>query len=140
MTARKVLVEIINGHQADMLELMREALGPLSMRDLQTGITLGRTMVMRHLVDLRERGLVDMMQHVSEVPAPHQGRHALLYAISRSGSRALARYKRRLEESERVIVPPPTFNTRALPPYEPPKQSYYRNAGNRHIASRGFSC
>ena len=63
-----------------------------------------------------------------------------LYTVSDSGRRALARYQRKVEAAGCVQVAAPTFNTAGLPLYEPPRQVYYRNQGNRHIPSRGFPC
>ena len=141
MSTRAAVAEIVNNYQADMLELMRAAPGPLTLRDLQDGMGFGRTMIMRHLAGLRERALVDVIQTVDPVAAPRtgQGRNALRYTITRSGSRALARYKRRTEQEALEIVPPPTHNT-AGTTYTPPPRSYYRNEGNAHIASRGVAC
>ena len=142
MSKRAPIAEIINGRQAELLELMREALGPLTLRDLQTAMDLGRTFVMRHLADLRERGLVDAMQSTEPVSVPRagQGRTALLYTISRSGSRALARYKRRLDDADKEVVPPARVNMFEQPDYVPHRGAFYRNEGNKHILSRGFSC
>lgn len=123
------LEEIINLCQFGMLDALRDAPAALSFLELQQALATGRGGLLRNLSDLRERELVDVVR---------EGR-SLLYSISRTGSRALARYKRRQDDAERVLVPPPTFNT-AGQPYESTRWVYCRNEGNKHIASRGFPC
>lgn len=118
--------------QAVMLDHMRAALGPVTFAALHRVTGLTRTLANRHLDVLRERELVDLIRAgKSHKPA--------LWAISRTGSRALARHKRQAEQAALEIVPPPTYNTIGTF-YEPPPRSYYRNEGNKHIASRGVSC
>jgi DNA-binding MarR family transcriptional regulator len=129
MSKHPPLEEIINLRQRDMLDALRDAPAALSFLELQQALATGRGGLLRNLSDLRERELVDVVR---------QDR-SLLYSITRSGSRALARYKRRQDDAERVLVAPPTFNTRGQP-YVPSAHAYYRNEGNKHIGSRGFSC
>lgn len=141
MSKHPPIAEIINGAQAKLLELMRDAPGSLSMQDLYVGAGISRSFASRLLLELRELELADVAV-AGELPQPRankNGRTALLYTITRAGSRALARYKRKAEAATQVLVQPPTFNT-AGQPYVPPHQAYYRNEGNRHIQSRGFPC
>jgi hypothetical protein len=133
--------DAITPGQAELLDLMRDALGPLSRRELLAGAHMSRTMMGRHLLELQGAGLLDvtLAVHQADAPGDKRGNKAYLYSITRTGSRALARHKRQFEEAGRDVVPPPTFNT-AGTTFEPTHRSYYRNAGNKHIASAGVGC
>ena len=141
MTKRAAVGEIINGSQAALLDLMRASPGSLSMQDLHVGAGICRSFASRLLLELRELELAEVAV-AGELPIPRankNGRTALLYTITRAGSRALARYEHKQAEDAKVVVAPPTFNT-AGQPYVPTRRAYYRNEGNRHIQSRGFPC
>lgn len=123
---------IINALQAEMLEALRAAPEPLTLTQIEAAVSKAESACMRSMADLRERELVDVVRKGA-------GRLPMLIGISRTGSRALAAHKRRQAAPARDVVAPPTYNT-AGQPYVPPRQVYYRNEGNRHIASRGFPC
>lgn len=133
--------DAITPGQAELLDLMRDALGPLSRRELLAGAHMSRTMMKRHLLKLQGAGLLDvtLAVHQADAPGDKRGNKAYLYSITRTGSRALARHKRLIKLAAQEIVPPPTYNT-AGTFYEPPPRSYYRNEGNKHIASAGVRC
>jgi len=139
MSAIKLADDIINAYQAAMLDAL-QALAPLTMLELCAAAGLGRAMGSRHLMSLRERKLVVTRKPMAAANAqdPTRRRSAFLYTVSQAGRQALARYQRKIEAAGRVQAP--TFNTADQPPYEPQKRVYYRNAGNKHIQSRGFPC
>lgn len=142
MTKRQPIAEIINGGQATLLDLMREAPGRLSRVEMLAASGMKRTMLNRHLLELVECDLVDYAKasEMREEFSDKRGRTALLYTITRSGSRALARYKHRLDDADKEIVPPPKTNMFERSDYTPDSRAYYRNTGHKHIQSRGFQC
>lgn len=134
--------DIINARQAAMLAALQDAPGPMTLLQLQQAAGLGRIMGGRYALDLRERELVEVIKPFAtsgdDADTPKR-RSAWLYTLTHAGRRALARHERKLVDADKVLVPSPTFNTAGLL-YVPPKQTYYRNEGNRHIASRGYAC
>lgn len=139
MSAPKLIDDIINAYQAAMLDAL-QLQEPLTLVALCAMAGLGRGWGSRHLASLQERGLVVVTKPMAATSAidPTRRRRAYLYTMSEAGKQALARYQRKVDATGRVAAP--TFNTADLPPYEPPRQVYYRNEGNRHIPSRGFPC
>ena len=138
MSGPKPLGDSLTAGQADLLGAM-QAVGTMTLVELCAITGVGRTMAMRHLADLRARDLVTQDKPVPQPDQPKSGHPAWLYNTTRAGDRALARYKRKAEDATNEVVPPPTFTTCGQP-YEPPKQAYYRNSGNTHIASAGVPC
>jgi len=122
---------IINSMQADLLDALRDAPGPMTFAQLQAAVGMGKAGCTRPMNDLRERELVEVVRKAS-------GRLPMLYGISRSGSRALARYRRKQDLAERDVVPAPTYST-AGTTYVP-AAGFCRNDGNKHLPSRGFAC
>ena len=139
MSAARKVAAVVTNTQAAMLDLMREALGPLSMRAVQDRLEMCHTQAQRNFESLRTRMLVDEVFADAATREGVRGRMPMLFVISRSGSRALARHKCAVVVSEQVIVQAPRHNTYGTT-YLPPTQVYYRNEGNKHIGSRGFSC
>jgi predicted ArsR family transcriptional regulator len=139
MSAVKLADDIINGYQAAMLDALQHQ-APLTLVALCAAAGLGRAVGSRHLMSLRERKLVEVTKPMAAASAqdPKRRRSAFLYTVSQAGRQALACYQRKIDAAGRVQAP--TFNPADLPPYEPSKQVYYRNAGNKHIQSRGFPC
>lgn len=139
MSAIKLADDIINAYQAAMLDALQRQ-EPLTLVALCAMAGLGRGWGSRHLASLQERALVEVAKPMAASSAqdPTRRRRAWLYTVSPAGRRALARYQRKVEAAGRVQAP--TFNPAGLPLYEPPRQVYYRNQGNRHIPSRGFPC
>ena len=142
MSKRTAVGEIINGPQAVLLDVLREAARCLSRMELLDASGQSRTMLNRHLLELVECELVDVAK-ASEAPdrrAEHWGRTALLYTVTRAGCRALARYEHKQAEADKVLVAPQQNNMFTRPDYVPASRAFYRNAGNKHIQSRGFPC
>lgn len=137
MTGPAALTDSISAGQAGLLEALES--GPLTRTEMTAISGLGRTMVSRHMTDLVARGLVEHTKQPSPEGAPRQGHPPLIYSLTPAGGRALLRHQRKVVVAAHVVVPPPTFTTCGQP-YEPPKQVYYRNSGNRHIASAGVGC
>lgn len=139
MSAIKLADDIINAYQAAMLDALQRQ-EPLTLVALCAMAGLGRAMGSRHLRSLQERDLVVVTKPMAATSAqdPTRRRRAFLYTVSAAGRQALARYQRKVEAG-RVPVAAPMFDT-ACALYEPPRQVYYRNQGNRHIPSRGFPC
>ena len=142
MTKRPPIAEIINGTQAKLLGLMRDAPGCLSIRSLMAGAGIGRTFAIRALLELREVDLAEV-ESAFELPQFNdqvRGRKLLAYSITAKGSRALARYQRKQDDAGKVLVEPARSNMFERPDYVPASRAFYRNAGNKHIQSRGFPC
>ena len=141
MSAVKLADDIINAYQAAMLDAL-QIQEPLTLVALCAMAGLGHVMGSRHLRSLQERALVEVTKPMAATSAqdPTRRRRAFLYTVSPAGRQALTRYQRKVEAAGRVLVAAPTFNTAGLPLYEPPRQVYYRNEGNKHIGSRGFPC
>lgn len=134
--------EIINAGQAVLLDLMRAAPGRLSRAELLATSGISRTMMNRHLLELVECELVDFAKasEMTEAFTDKRGRTALLYTATRAGCRALARYEHKQAEAAKVVVEPARSNMFTRPDYVPHSTAFYRNAGNKHIQSRGFPC
>lgn len=142
MTKRQPIGEIICGSQAKLLALMQDTPGRLGMQELMGGAGISRTFASRLLMELRELDLADVAT-AGELPEPRadkRGRTAKLYTITRAGSRALVRYQRKADDAEKVVVEPARSNMFARPDYVPSSTAFYRNAGNKHIQSRGYPC
>lgn len=141
MSKRGPLAQI-NAHQANILDALRDASGPLTLKHLQAVCGLARTMTGRLVDDLRLWGLVDEARGMDVMPEPTKGqsRKALLFTINASGRRALGRFKRELEAEQIEVVPPARNSLFEADTYVPNSQAFYRNTGNKHIASRGFQC
>lgn len=139
MSGPKPLGDSLTAGQADLIGAM-QAVGAMTLVELCAITGVGRTMAMRHLADLRSRDLVTQDKPVPQPDQPKSGHPAWLYSLTAAGGRALLRHQRKQEDAANVVVPPPTFTTAGQPPWQPPKDVYYRNGGNRHIASAGVPC
>ena len=117
--------------QAAVLGVLRDV-GPSPLKDLKALTGLGQTYLQRTHHELQDLGLLTSDFDRSTL-------QPMTLAITRTGSRALARHKRQIELAKLDVVPPPTFNTVGTT-FTPPPCSYYRNSGNAHIASRGVGC
>lgn len=117
--------------QALVLDALRKV-GPCTQKELRALTGMGQTYLQRAHRELLELELLTTDPDRAK-PAP------MTLTITRTGSRALARHKRLVELAAQDIVPPPTYNTFGTS-YAPPPRSYYRNAGNKHIASVGVRC
>lgn len=121
----------LTAQQAMVLDALREV-GTSTLKDLKALAGLGQTYLQRAHHELLALELLTSEFDRSTL-------QPMTLTITRTGSRALARHKRLVELAAQDIVPPPTFNT-AGTFYEPPPRSYYRNEGNKHIASAGVGC
>jgi len=141
MSAIKPADDIVNTYQAVMLDALQRQ-EPLTLVALCAMAGLARTMGRRHFASLKERSLVEVAKPYAATSAqdPARRRRAFLYTVSPAGRRALVRYQRKVEAAGRVQVAAPMFTAGDRTPYEPPRQVYYRNDGNKHIQSRGVSC
>ena len=117
--------------QAELLDALREH-GPSTLKQLKDLTSVGHTYLRRAHHELQDLELLTSDFDRSTL-------QPMTLAITRTGSRALARHKRQIELAKLDVVPPPTFNTVGTT-FTPPPCSYYRNSGNAHIASRGVGC
>lgn len=117
--------------QAAVLDALRDQ-GTCTLKDLKAATCLGQTYLQRTHHELLGLELLTSDYDRSTL-------QPMTLTITRTGSRALARHKRQIELAALEIVPPPTYNT-AGTTFTPPPRSYYRNAGNAHIASHGVRC
>ena len=122
---------ILTPQQAAVLDALREV-GPCTLKELKALSGLGQTYLQRANNQLLDLELVTTDYDRTKLVAG-------TLAITRTGSRALARHKRLVELAAQDIVPPATFNAFGTV-YVPPPRSYYRNEGNKHIASAGVGC
>lgn len=105
--------------------------GPLPRQPLMQAASIGHNTMAKVFESLEYRGLV------VEGERP-RGRSHCLIEITMAGRRALADLEAGTY-NELARVPPPTRN-KLEGFYRPPADAYYRNNGNKHIASRGVSC
>jgi len=117
--------------QSAVLDALREV-GPSTLKDLKALTGLGQTYLQRANIQLLGLELLTTDYDPTKIVP-------MTLTITRTGSRALARHKRLVELAAQDIVPPATFNTKGTE-YKPTTQAYYRNSGNRHIASAGVRC
>ena len=126
--------EIINLQQAEFLATVRELGNPTTSQAIMAAAGLSRSRFQHLRETLDERGLI-AVEIAKRVKA---GGGNLLISITPLGSRALAADKvRRAEIGSGLRVPPPT---RCVVVPILPVPPFYRNAGNRHIPSRGVAC
>lgn len=120
-----------------LLSAMRLMHGPATTKQLEQVMNLCHTIVFRRLAELMAMGMVAAVP-----PAPRakgqNGRAGGRHAITRAGRRALLRHQSSDEKAE--SVPSQKINLFTLPVLVPERCLYYRNDGNKHISSRGFSC
>jgi len=142
MNKRRGVGEIVKGVQATLLDTMRDAPGCVSRGDLLAAVNVSRFVMNRQLLELVECGMADFAKADAAIEYSKNKRigNTLLYTITGAGRRALARYKRSLDDVEKVVVQPARDSIYDRPVFKPPPQAYYRNNGHRHIGSRGTSC
>lgn len=126
----------INAGQANVLQALRNDVNQdgLTHLRLQEVCEMCRTVMVRHMLDLREYALVVELE-------PPGVKKAALWGISMAGRRALADYDHKLDlaATRAMRVAPPSRSIWGTH-YTPPSNVYYRNNGNRHIASAGVLC
>ena len=121
----------ITAHEALVLEALRTH-GTATLAVLQERTGLCATQLNRAQRAMQERGFVTTdFSHTRRVP--------MQLMVSMAGCRALLHHLRELEAKAVERVPPPTFNTHGTS-CKPEGRVYYRNNGNKHIASAGVSC
>jgi len=128
--------DIINMIQAAMLDVLRDEPHSLCPSDLFARMGISRSQGMKQMVGLREADLV-----TETSPVCKKTRAPALWTISMAGRRALGDYGRKQEQAaaRAMAVAAPT-NSIWGTTYTPPPTAYYRNNGNRHIASAGVQC
>ena len=72
MSKRAAVGDIINGGQAELLDLMRAVQGRLSRAELLARSAMSRTMLNRHLLELVECELVDFAKAIAAAFASPQ--------------------------------------------------------------------
>ena len=141
--SRQPVNEISHPVEAAVLDALHTQARPMNVAQLTKASGYGRTMASRHIARLVALGFLES----AEVPLTPDTRRALgmgrvtrHWAISRTGSMALASHKRRLGVPDAVPTAPRADNLFARPLLTRTDAGYCRNDGNKHIASRGFSC
>ena len=121
--------------QALVLDALR-TVGTMTLAELRALTGLGRTYLRRAHHELLA------LELLTSDYTRGKGRPMTL-TITRTGCRVLPRHQREAErKSERAelqVVPPRGYDIDGAV-YAPPRHSYYRNDGNKHIASVGVGC
>lgn len=141
--SRPPVNELSHPVEAAVLDTLRSQQRAMNVAQLTKASGFGRTKTNRHIAGLVALGFLEP----AEVPltpdtrrAQGMGRVAKFWTISRSGSLALARYKRRLDIVEPEVVAAPQSNLFERPVLTRAGAGYFRNDGLKHIASVGYPC
>lgn len=121
----------ITAQQADVLAHLYDH-GACTLQQLREHTGLCRSQINALQLAMRNLALIT-------IEPGHKAKKPFYLVNTMVGARALGAYQDEQEAKAVVKVPPAAFNTKGTE-YKPTTQAYYRNSGNRHIASAGVRC